>query len=642
MTNIRSLFSWSYKWQGLVVLLCAFVPYVNTLFHEFVLDDRVVYTENQFVQKGISGIPEIFSTNSFEGYFKGSGKGSSVSQNRYRPLSLGFFAIENQMAGNNAFLAHLWNVLFFSLLCFLLFVTLKKLLDYRYKDIATLIALLTAILFALHPIHTEVVANVKSLDEIFVLLFCVLSFRSILTYHQNYQSINLFAASLWFLCAVFSKENAVVFVLLAPLALVYFVPKEKRKLIHSFIPLIFSAAIYISCRIAVLGTQVYVESRNFLENPFLTIRGEKIMVMQDADKIGTIFYTLLRYLYLHIFPYPLTHDYAPKSIATYNIASPPAIFSIIIYLMLVVLLIKWRKTLAILSYGILFFLIAMTPVSNLFVSTGAYMGERFAFMPSLGICLIMAYLAKVYLFDKFKWGPYIFMAIILAFGVRTFVRNLDWKSNLALFSNDITHSTNSAKLNSSLGFILLENYRNTDDKEGNKHLLSQAILYLNRAVKIYPRYSDCIFLLGNAYYLNKNYPQAVVTYESYIDLNPADASIMKNYQKALRELGRKYFYEDSNNSAAKNALLKSYKLNNQDDQVLELLGSVEAEMGYLVKSLEYLLRSVDLNPNSASTWANLYITYTRLGDKARAQDAINRGMAIDADIVKKLMSVKTK
>lgn len=297
MTNMRSLFSLSFKWQGLIVLLCAFLPYVNTLFHEFVLDDRVVFTENQFVQKGISGIPQIFSTNSFEGYFAGSGKGSSVSQNRYRPFSLAFFAFENQIAGNNAFMAHFLNVLFFSLLCFLLFNTLKTLFEYKFKEIAAPIAFLTAILFALHPIHTEVVANVKSLDEIFVLLFCILSLRSILQFHQSLQSLNLWAAGLWFLCAVFSKEHAIVFVVLAPLALIYFLPKEKRKLIYSIIPLVVSAAIYISCRIAVLGTQFYVDSRNFLENPFLTLRGEKIILMQDADKIGTIFYTLLRYLY---------------------------------------------------------------------------------------------------------------------------------------------------------------------------------------------------------------------------------------------------------------------------------------------------------------------------------------------------------
>ncbi|HEX5626167.1 MAG TPA: hypothetical protein VFX48_09130, partial [Saprospiraceae bacterium] len=145
-----------------------------------------------------------------------------------------------------------------------------------------------------------------------------------------------------------------------------------------------------------------------------------------------------------------------------------------------------------------------------------------------------------------------------------------------------------------------------------------------------------------AYYLNKEYKNVVETYEHYIQLNPADVSIMKNYQKALREYGRHLFHVENNNAAAKVALLKSLKLKSDDDQALELLGCAEAELGYLVKSLEYLLRSTEINPNSASAWANLYITYTRLGDKGRAQVAINKGMEIDKDVVKKLMSVRMK
>ena len=93
---------------------------------------------------------------------------------------------------------------------------------------------------------------------------------------------------------------------------------------------------------------------------------------------------------------------------------------------------------------------------------------------------------------------------------------------------------------------------------------------------------------------------------------------------------------------AKEMLIKSLKLNPNDDQALEVLGSAEAELGYLLKSLQYLLKAVEINPNSASTWANLYITYTRLGDKVNAQLAINKGMEIDKDVVKKLMSVRTK
>lgn len=625
-----------------IILALSLLVYANTLINDFTLDDRVVFTENQFVQKGIQGIPDLFSHNSFEGYFTGSGKSSNVGNERYRPLSLAFFAIQHQFFGTNSYIAHFFNILFFGLLCMLIYQVCARLLAYRYKDSNYNIAFATAVLFAIHPIHTEVVANVKGLDEIFAFLFASMTFISIYNYQENRTAKHLVLASLLFLVSLFAKESALVFLVLIPLALLLFYPKEKRELLKTSTALLGTALLYLSCRFLALGNLTIEASKNFLDNPFLQLRGERILDMNPFDKLGTILYSLLRYIYLHLIPYPLTHDYSPKTLNTYNLFSPVALFALSILLFLLVMAIVWRKSRPVYSYSILFFMIALFPVSNLVFSTGAYMGERFAFIPSFGICLAASHFFYQYRQAGAKWIMYLFALIIISFSIRSFARNLDWKDNLTLFTNDVKHSYNSAKLNSSLGFTLLEQYRNTEDKQNNKHLLTQAILYLKKAVKIYPLYSDCIFLLGNAYYLNQNYVEATATYEKYIQLVPNDVSIMKNYQKSLREVGRKYFYEDSNNSAAKNALLKSYKLNQNDDQVLELLGSVEAEMGYLLKSLEYLLRSAEINPNNASTWANLYITYTRIGDKVRAQEAINKGMEIDKDIVKKLMSVKTK
>ncbi len=630
------------KWPVYFLFGLCIVLYANTLLNDFALDDRIVYTENQFVQKGLQGIPKIFSNNSYEGYFTGSGKSSSVAEFRYRPLSIAFFAIEYQLFGKNPFWPHLFNVLAFALLIAFIYNSLDRLWAFRFGENSKWLAFLSTVLFAVHPIHTEVVANVKSLDEIFAMLFGFITLAFLLRFQSLGKSIHLIWAGLAFTAALFSKENAIVLFVLLPMALWLFVPEKNRQLKLSWVPLISGLVLYAACRFAVLGFQAVESSKNFLENPFLQIRGERILEMNPADKFGTIFYTLLRYIYLHFIPYPLTHDYAPKSISTYNLFSPLPLLSLFIYVALIVFAFRWIKTKPILSFSIFVYLIALAPTSNLFIPTGAFMGERFAFIPSLGFCIGLAYVIQ----EKWKSHPRFYfygcIMLLLLFSARTVYRNSDWKSDLNLFQTDIEHSSNSAKLNSSLGFVLLEKYRNTDDKENNKHLLTQAIGYLKKAVQIYPRYTDCIFLLGNANYLSKNYTDAVSAYESYIQLNPSDVSIMKNYQKALREMGRKLFYEDNNNTAAKNALLKSYKLNPNDDQVLEVLGGVEAEMGYLLKSLEYLLKATEINPNNASTWANLYITYTRLGDKARAQEAINKGMAIDADIVKKLMSVKTK
>ncbi|HEX5626320.1 MAG TPA: hypothetical protein VFX48_09905, partial [Saprospiraceae bacterium] len=483
------------KWNLYVIVLISFAVYANTLFFDFVLDDRVVFTENQYVQKGLAGIPEIFGKETFAGYFKDSGLRSTVSGGRYRPLTLGFFALQNQIAGNNAFLAHLLNVLFFCLMNVVLFKSMSGLLKYRFPEHAVTAAFLATLLFAVHPIHTEVVANVKGLDEIWALGFSLLALNSILNAPAKNNSWSSYAwAGLWFMLAMFSKENAFVFIALIPLSLILFTPYTKTQMLRTMTSLGLGAVLFMTCRIAVVGTQFMQESKNFLENPFLQFRGERLVEMLPADRYGTILYTFLRYVYLHVFPYPLTHDYAPKSIATHSLASPLALAGLVLAAAMVVLALMWRKSKPVYSWSILVFILALLPTSNLFFSVGAYMGERFAFVSSVGFCLALAYWTSAKLLPRSNAYLYAFGMILVLFAGRTVMRNTAWKDNMTLFNTDYRYSSNSAKLNSSLGFTMLENYRNQTDKESHAHLLTQAIFHLKKAGEIYPKYADCFFL----------------------------------------------------------------------------------------------------------------------------------------------------
>ena len=180
----------------------------------------------------------------------------------------------------------------------------------------------------------------------------------------------------------------------------------------------------------------------------------------------------------------------------------------------------------------------------------------------------------------------------------------------------------------------------------------EAIIAYNRTIELEDPTSYAFLRIGKCYERLGDKKLAIEFYNKTVHEDPlldkgwiaiTDFYLrQKNYQKALREYGRFLFHEEHNNQEAKQVLIKSLKLNPNDDQALELLGSAEAELGYLLKSLEYLSKSSQINPKSASVWANLYITYTRLGDKANAQIAINKGMEIDKDVVKKLMTVKAK
>ncbi len=156
--------------QSGLIFAFAFLLYANTLTHGFVLDDAIVITDNMYTSKGVEGIPGILSKETFYGFFKVEGKETLVSGGRYRPMTLVLFAMVYQVAGASPFIFHLLTVLLFAATCVVLYRTLLLLLTPRGNDYAALFAWLATLIFAAHPIHTEVVANIKGCDEIVTLL----------------------------------------------------------------------------------------------------------------------------------------------------------------------------------------------------------------------------------------------------------------------------------------------------------------------------------------------------------------------------------------------------------------------------------------------------------------------------------------
>ena len=182
----------------LIILLLVCVFYCDTLTLNYALDDRMVIMESKPVlQGGWDGIKSIFTEDTFSGFF--GGDKSLVAGGRYRPLSQFTFLVEMQLFGQDVkskigdvndfeqlhnseneqyfvnshlpFVSHLFNLIYFALLCLLIYAVLKMVFErYTGEKWYMSLAFLAAVLFAIHPIHTEAVANVKGRDEIFAML----------------------------------------------------------------------------------------------------------------------------------------------------------------------------------------------------------------------------------------------------------------------------------------------------------------------------------------------------------------------------------------------------------------------------------------------------------------------------------------
>src|SRR5690349_6440116 len=145
---------------GLIAAALGFLLYANTFGHYYTLDDYSSIKDNWVVKGGLKNLGIIFSTEYRYGTWNSPGS-------LYRPIPLAMFAFEWQMAPDKPFIAHFFNVALYALTGWALWITWRRILvNYPPALIA-----MTVLFFMAHPIHTEVVCNIKSRDEIMALLF---------------------------------------------------------------------------------------------------------------------------------------------------------------------------------------------------------------------------------------------------------------------------------------------------------------------------------------------------------------------------------------------------------------------------------------------------------------------------------------
>jgi len=187
---------WPYS---LGIFLFAFLLYSNTIKHDYVLDDNIVTRGNKFVEKGFGGIKDIFT----HGYLYGF---NGQNDQSYRPLVLTNFAIEKALFNNkldNPGAHHFFNVFWYGIASVMLFLFLLQL----FRGESRWLALIITLLFVAHPIHTEVVANIKSRDEILSFFFLTASLYYLLKYARSSKGLELGLSLLCYCFCVLSKDS---------------------------------------------------------------------------------------------------------------------------------------------------------------------------------------------------------------------------------------------------------------------------------------------------------------------------------------------------------------------------------------------------------------------------------------------------
>ncbi|HRN34535.1 MAG TPA: hypothetical protein PLC76_03365 [Saprospiraceae bacterium] len=605
-----------------LIVVFAILFYANSLGGSYVMDDAIVISENQFTIQGVAGWKGIFSHDTFYGFFRESGKNHLVSGGRYRPLSLALFALEGQVFGFKPFVFHLFNLLYYALTCFLLFRLFHYLFESRYgRTNATLIAFFCSLLFTVHPIHTEVVANIKGRDEI---LTCLLGLAGtwyfIRSIDRGRLALSILAAFLWFL-SLLAKENGIVFIALAPLAVWFFKDVKMSDILRYSIPAVVMTILYLILRRTVLGPAP--DSGPIMElmnNPFLTWHINGYLPVTFSIKLATIAVTMLKYILLLIYPYQLTSDYYPQQIPLSDWSNWRAILGFLLYATAIVICLIRLKKKEIITFGILFYLVALFPMSNILFPVGTLMSERFLFIPSIGFALIISRLIHIYVVKGSLNSRLnlLILALILILSVKTIARNKDWSDNYTLFTTDVKISDNSAKMLNAAGGALLDSCIRVKDPIVKKQMAEEAQRYLLRAIELHPSYSNAYLLLGNSYAYTDNLEKAAENYQLALQYNQNFMDAKINLASMYKELGRKAGEKEGNLPKAKEMLGKSLQLNPKDPETNRLLGIAIGMSGDPKGALIYFKAALEAKPDDAFYMFDLGSAYANAGDMEKA------------------------
>jgi hypothetical protein len=499
--------------------IIAMLVYSNTFSNGYVLDDVGAITNNHFVKEGWIGIPKLFDIEFW--HF------DNMKLGYYRPLALVTFAVEWAIFGERPDISHKLNVIIYACTIFILFWVCLK----GFTKGNVWYAFFVTLLFALNPIHTEVVANLKSRDEImsfggillaalfyiwyrernkarekmllpllYVFLACVIAFVFKLDFGTRGRTWTVvfcaFAGAMPFVLktkptfvfilislymAALSKESSLSATLLLPLiAWRRDNTSNLGYLIKTWLPFLLVIVVISFHKNLALGYFNPKELPWDIVNYPYRFLGAKFL---------STFTVLYHALWRTFIPYPQSYDYSYNQIPIGAWDNPTTwigfIFAaIIIYGSWKVFFNKIYKL-----QGLLVVVVGLLPLMLFVMMRGGIFGERFLYVAVLGSAMLFTdaifYLNEKYIvkhqeefaqsissFKKLVVPCLALLPILGIFSYRTWIRNDIWKSDATLFSSDIRYSPQSCHVNKHLGSeVINQSFRLRDSL--NRGLVSK-------------------------------------------------------------------------------------------------------------------------------------------------------------------------
>ena len=581
------------KYYIWIVAVFAAVLYLNTANFDYALDDYASIIENRSTQKG--DLKEIFKTSYRYGSYM-------ASDELYRPIPKSLFAIQWSLAPNNPHVGHWMNILFYTLLAIVVFNFCKRMLNGNllYSFLATL-------LFVSFPIHTEAVANIKSVDEILSMLFGFLALNKFIDYLMRKKIAYVVFSVLYFIASLLCKESSITLLAILPL-LVYYLDGGKFKAYSMvFLSFLGVTVLYFIARSNVYGIIPLGTLPSSSDN--LLVKG-----LGSIERYTSAIYFTGLYLLRIILPVGLTFDASFPQLSLVGVGTVEFLISFVVLLVLFAIAIYGIVKRELYGFALMFFFVTASVSSNIFTLIGTQYGERLMFMPSLGISL-----ASIVLLSKieFKQLAGLVVALCLIYGFITIQRNAVWKNNETLYRSGLITAPNSARTNYYLGNFLVKENQNAGKSEAErKMILNEGISYLKKSVELTPYFSDAWDQMGLAYMRLKEFDSSRYAYSNALKYNGNDPKINNNYGNLLFNINQ--------SDSALVYFEKAVSLKADYTDALNNIGSVYGNKGQFQNALTYFEKAYAVDPNNIMTNRFLGMTWNNLGNKMLGQQFLQR------------------
>ncbi len=540
----------------LIILSFTVIFYSSALLCNFVFDDFSLVKNNPYLT-GKKNISDLFIH-----FF-------SV----YRPIRTISYYLDSLIGGINPFYFHLFNIFYHLIGVILVYLIVLKL--FKKKDFA----LISAGVFAFHPVHVDAVTYISGRRDVLSGIFILLSIYFFIKFKEESKKYFLILVFVSAFLGVFTKEMAFSIPFLIFLVDITFYSKEKGDIFKSFFKTIKNGLTYYL--IFFVGGLFYLYKIIFLGN----ISGRSHYwggtFLKNVLTISKVF---IYYIYLFIFPFNLRGDYYYYTFPiTFSLKDILGWVSLFLILSLIFLgFYFYKKEKRELSFVIFFFFLSLLPVSHI-IPHHELMAEHYLYISLLSFAIFISYI-----YEKInkKWFLYALFVIFLIYGIKIYNYSFDYSDEMTFLNYNLRKSPENVRVNMSL---------------------------------------------GNHYYIEGDYNRAEYFYEKVLKLGPIEDR--EGVSVSFKEKGKYKMFSNKDfgyfvlasrrlsdiyskkgeYDRAINVLKSAIRYNLVLDSIYNEIGNNYAFKKDLNRAIEYFKRSISVNPENFWSLNNLGVSYSKLG-----------------------------